>query len=127
SVRGKDINKNAKIQFELERIVDSKKIRFKCKLRTLYLVEWKGYPDPESHTWQSATSLSDCHEAIRDFENTRAQKLCVKLDNGECSCGETSCDGKPVPFVSYECSSNDPRFKADDQSGAGIARRHRAC
>jgi len=56
---------NGQIEYEVERIVDSKlDRRYACSLR--YLVEWTGYTGPDRFTWEPADQLN-CPDHIADF------------------------------------------------------------
>jgi hypothetical protein len=57
-----DIEVEPEHEFEVEQILDKKKINGQWK----YLVKWEGYP-PEDNTWEPRKNLTDCAEKLELF------------------------------------------------------------
>lgn len=53
-------------EYEVESILDSKKIRGKVH----FLVKWKGYCNHEN-TWQTRADLKNAQDALADYETSR--------------------------------------------------------
>lgn len=59
-------------EFEVECILEKRN----TKGRTDYLVKWKDYPEDQA-TWEPSKALSNCRDAVREFEARHSEPLRV--------------------------------------------------
>merc|ERR1711935_148591 len=57
-------------EFEVEKIIDKKVDNGK----TLFLVKWKGWEDPQDFTWEPKSNLKGSEKLIKEFEKTLTSK-----------------------------------------------------
>jgi hypothetical protein len=58
-------------EYEVERVVAQRRVkRGRGRMRTEYLIKWKGYPDWEM-TWEGAEALTNAREAVQEFLASR--------------------------------------------------------
>ena len=65
------------LQYEIERILDVARLptRKKRKLgRLKYLVHWKGYDNPEDHTWEYAEEMENAQEIVEEYHRNNPEK-----------------------------------------------------
>jgi hypothetical protein len=64
------ITEDGEEEWEVERVVDMRKVKSGHRVHTEYLVLWKGYPDHEK-TWEPAQHLKNAQDKIKQFKQSR--------------------------------------------------------
>ena len=90
--------------YEVDKILSKRYVRKKVE----YLVAWKGFPESEQ-SWEGLKELCYCKSSITAFEQSYFPPPCAKVGGEVCKCGDTGCDGPPVPKYHPSTSSSDAK------------------
>ena len=97
--------KKQSVDYEVEKVLDSRPDEKSLTGEKQYLVKWKGYGDDEN-TWEPARNLNHAADAIADFESrTQPQPVAVEPEEVEpaekfvCDLCQEECSNESSLFV----------------------------